>query len=54
MELVARFDADGNPATVEPASFERTWRVRTGVLDLDLVLERAEEGLTSAARAGPR
>ncbi len=54
MELVARFDADGNPETTEPASFERMWRARTGALDLELVLERADEGLTSAARAGPR
>jgi hypothetical protein len=54
MELVARYDADGNPATLEAESFEHAWRARTGDLNLEYVLERPDGGLTSAARAGPR
>jgi hypothetical protein len=40
MELVARFDADGNPETLEPDAFEIAMPARTGAVDLVLNLGR--------------
>lgn len=40
MEIVARFDADGNPDTLEPGAVEVAARARTGATDLVLTLGR--------------
>lgn len=50
MELVARFDSDGNPATREDADVEVVTRARTGATDILIVLARNEADLARAAQ----
>jgi hypothetical protein len=49
MELVARFDPDGDPETLETDAFETKVRARTGATDLVLTLGRPVAGF----HAGP-
>jgi hypothetical protein len=46
MEIVARYDADGNPATIEPDAVEAVSRALTGATDVILTVGRPRTDLS--------
>ncbi len=52
MELVARFDPDGNPATDEPGSVQARTVVRTGARDLRVELSIGEPVAATTPSSG--